>query len=80
MPDLVVRTTGLGKRYGARLALNQVDLAVRPGEVYGVLGPNGAGKSTLLRILLGLVRPSSGSVIVNGVPAGSRNRWQESAC
>jgi ABC-2 type transport system ATP-binding protein len=72
MPDLVVRTTGLGKRYGARLALNQVDLAVRPGEVYGVLGPNGAGKSTLLRILLGLVRPSSGSVIVNGVPAGSR--------
>jgi ABC-2 type transport system ATP-binding protein len=72
MPDLVVRATGLGKRYGARLALNQVDLAVRPGEVYGVLGPNGAGKSTLLRILLGLVRPSSGTVIVNGVPAGSR--------
>ena len=57
MPDLVVRATGLGKRYGARLALDQVDLAVRPGEVYGVLGPNGAGKSTLLRILLGLVRP-----------------------
>jgi ABC-2 type transport system ATP-binding protein len=70
--DLVVRTAGLSKRYGARLALDRVELAVRPGEVYGVLGPNGAGKSTLLRILLGLVRPTTGAAVVHGAPAGSR--------
>ena len=68
--EVVVRTVGLRKSYGARVALDGVDLEVRRGEVFGFLGPNGAGKSTLIRILLDLLRPGSGRVEVLGeVPA-----------
>jgi ABC-2 type transport system ATP-binding protein len=69
--DLVVRTDGLTKKYGERLAVDAVDLTVRRGEVYGFLGPNGAGKTTTLRMLLGLVSPSAGSAQVLGRPAGT---------
>jgi energy-coupling factor transporter ATP-binding protein EcfA2 len=55
-----IRTQGLSKRYGETLALDSLDLMVRPGEVYGCLGPNGAGKTTTIRLLLGLHRPSEG--------------------
>jgi ABC-2 type transport system ATP-binding protein len=61
----------LGKRYGATLALDGVDLQVHPGELVGLLGPNGAGKSTLVKIACGLVRPSDGEARVTGEPAGS---------
>src|SRR5205807_6793349 len=63
---------GLAKRYGAVEALSGVDLEVREGELVGLLGPNGAGKSTLVKIACGLVRASSGSAEINGLPAGSR--------
>ncbi|MEW2357087.1 ABC transporter ATP-binding protein [Spirillospora sp. NPDC029432] len=66
-----VRTTGLTKRYGPVLAVDGLDLDVRAGEVYGFLGPNGAGKTTTLRMLLGLVRPTAGSVSVLGDTGGS---------
>ena len=56
----IVMTKQLTKRYGDRLAFDAVNLTVRRGEIYGFLGPNGAGKTTTLRILLGLVRPTSG--------------------
>ena len=59
---MVVVTDGLRKEYGTVLALDDVDLEVRRGSVYGLVGPNGAGKSTLLGILGGLRSPSSGSV------------------
>jgi ABC-2 type transport system ATP-binding protein len=62
---------GLAKRYGATHALRGVDLDVAEGELVGLLGPNGAGKSTLVKSACGLVRPSAGSVLVCGVPAGS---------
>ena len=52
----VIETSGLTKRYGRTLALDRLDLTVRPGEVHGYLGPNGAGKSTTIRILLGVAR------------------------
>jgi ABC-2 type transport system ATP-binding protein len=55
------------KRYGEILAVDQVDLSIRPGEIFGLLGPNGSGKSTTLKMLLGLVQPDSGSVNVLGV-------------
>ena len=59
--ELVIETAGLTKRYGdAIVAVDGLDLRVRRGEVYGFLGPNGAGKTTTLRMLLGLVRPTSG--------------------
>jgi ABC-2 type transport system ATP-binding protein len=55
-----IHTEGLGKRYGETLALDALDLTVRPGEVYGYLGPNGSGKTTTIRLLLGLHRPTAG--------------------
>ena len=60
----VVRTQGLTKRYGEHAAVDTIGLTVRRGEVYGFLGPNGAGKTTTLRMLLGLVRPTSGAATV----------------
>jgi ABC-2 type transport system ATP-binding protein len=63
-----VRASGLVKRYGARTAVDDVDLAVAPGQVHGLLGPNGAGKTTLLRMLFGLIHPDAGSVELLGRP------------
>lgn len=70
--DFAVETRGLTKRYGSGvLAVSDLNLRVRTGEVYGFLGPNGAGKTTTLRMLSGLLRPSSGSAIVAGAAPGS---------
>src|SRR4051794_41702578 len=69
--DAVVRTHALTKRYGDRLAADAVSLTVRRGGVYGFLGPNGGGKTTTLRMVLGLVRPSSGTATVLGEPPGA---------
>ena len=66
MTNTIVVTEALTKRYGERLAVDEVSLSVRHGEVYGFLGPNGAGKTTTLRMLLGLVRPTSGTARVLG--------------
>lgn len=66
MTDNIVVTDGLTKRYGDRLAVDNVSLTVRRGEVYGFLGPNGAGKTTTLRMVLGLIRPTSGSTTILG--------------
>jgi ABC-type multidrug transport system ATPase subunit len=72
MTQLVIETRDLSKRYGARIvAVDRLEMRVRRGEVYGFLGPNGAGKTTTLRMLLGLVRPSSGSALVLGAEPGS---------
>lgn len=68
----LVETRGLTKQYGANvLAVQGLNLAIRVGEVYGLLGPNGAGKTTTLRLLAGLSRPTSGTAVVAGGPAGS---------
>lgn len=64
----VIETRGLTKTYGAVRALDGLDLSIPRGGVYGVLGPNGAGKSTLFRILLGLIRPTTGEARVMGGP------------
>jgi len=64
-----VRTQGLTKRYGETLALDSLDLAVKPGEVYGYLGPNGAGKTTTIRLLLGLHRATAGRAELFGLDA-----------
>ena len=67
----LVETSGLGKSYGSITAVQDLNLSVRRGEVYGFLGPNGAGKTTTLRMLLGLIRPSSGTATVLGETPGS---------
>jgi len=67
----IVETHGLTKRFGSRvLAVDSVDMSVRRGEVYGFLGPNGAGKTTTLRMLVGLIRPTSGTATVAGHTPG----------
>ena len=60
---------GLSRSFGGRAIVDQVDLALHPGEVVGLLGPNGGGKSTLLLLLAGLVRPTVGRVDIQGTPA-----------
>ena len=62
----IVRTDGLVKRYDGTLAVAGVDLAVEPGEIFGLVGPNGAGKTTTMRILATLLRPSSGDAEIAG--------------
>ena len=71
MNENVVQTRDLTKRYGDRLAVDRVSMTVRRGEVYGFLGPNGAGKTTTLRMMLGLVRPASGTATLLGRAAGT---------
>jgi ABC-2 type transport system ATP-binding protein len=67
---MVVRAVGLGKRYGPVTAVDGVDLRVGAGEVYALLGLNGAGKTTTIRMLLGMVRPTAGSVSLFGTAVG----------
>jgi ABC-2 type transport system ATP-binding protein len=62
----MIEAFGLSKRYGAKLAVDDLSFTVRPGTVTGFLGPNGSGKSTTMRLLLGLDRPTAGSSRVNG--------------
>jgi ABC-2 type transport system ATP-binding protein len=65
----VIATRGLSKDYGSGRGLFELDLEVLPGEVFGFLGPNGAGKSTTMRLLLDLIKPTSGSAQVLGLDA-----------
>jgi len=64
--EVVLRVVGLTKRYGARTAVQELDLAVRRGEVFGFLGPNGAGKTTAIAMILRLVAPDAGRVEILG--------------
>lgn len=62
MTDTALQTEGLTKRFGTRTAVDRLTMRLEWGDIYGFLGPNGAGKSTTLRMLLGLVRPTSGVI------------------
>jgi len=63
----MIKTQGLKKRYGKFTAVKGVDLEVRKGEVFGFLGPNGAGKTTTMKMVAGLLKPSEGTVWIDGV-------------
>jgi len=67
--NAAIETRALTKRYGSVEALTDLDLEVRPGEIFGFLGPNGAGKSTTIRILLGFLHPTAGGARVLGLDA-----------
>jgi ABC-2 type transport system ATP-binding protein len=69
-----IRTEGLTKRFGSTMAVDRLDLLVRPGEIFGFLGPNGAGKTTTIRMLAGVLRPSAGRIEVAGVDLGAEGR------
>ena len=62
-----VKLTSVSKRYGDITAVDYLDLDIKKGEIFGLLGPNGSGKSTTLKMILGLVKPDSGSVNVLGI-------------
>ncbi len=64
--DVAICAEGLTKRYGATLAVDDLNLLVQPGEVYGFLGPNGAGKTTTMRMIAGILKPTSGTVRIGG--------------
>jgi ABC-2 type transport system ATP-binding protein len=64
----VIRCEGLTKRYGGTVAVDDLDLVVEAGQVFGFLGKNGSGKTTTMRMLLGLITPSAGRAWVNGRP------------
>jgi len=64
--EIVIRAEGLTKRYGATVAVDDIDLEVRAGEIVGILGPNGSGKTTTILMLLGLTEPTAGRATVAG--------------
>ena len=70
----IIQTSDLCKQYGGALRVSHLNLSVPEGSVYGFLGPNGAGKSTTLKMILGLVRPTAGSIEVLGKSMDSANR------
>jgi len=76
--DAAITISGLTKRYGDVVAIDNLSLRIEPGEIYGFLGLNGAGKTTTIRMLLGMIRPSAGSVSPFGakVQPGQRSIWE----
>ena len=70
--DMILKTTGLCKKFKGQMAVNNVALNIQRNSVYGLLGPNGAGKSTTLKMITGILKPTSGSIEFNGHP------WQRS--
>ncbi len=66
MKDPIIQLTGLTKRYGKVTAVDQLDLHIYPGEIFGLLGPNGAGKTTSILMMLGLTEPTAGTAYVCG--------------
>ncbi len=71
-PDCVIETRRLTRRFKTITAVDQLDLAVRPGEIFGLLGPDGAGKTTTIRMLCGVMRPSAGAARVAGFDIARR--------
>ena len=66
--DYILQVTGLSKAFSGVKALNNVQLAVRRGEVHALMGENGAGKSTFMKVLIGLLTPDAGQIMVDGQP------------
>jgi len=75
----VLSAHGIVKRFGAATVLDNIDIAVRRGEVLALVGPSGCGKSTLLNILSGLLAPDDGELAVEGVPAAQVRDWRRIA-
>jgi ABC-2 type transport system ATP-binding protein len=72
MTTAVIETCGLRKQFGPTVAVSELSVNIRRGEVFGFLGPNGAGKTTSVKMLLGLIEPTSGSATLLGAPIGDR--------
>ena len=71
MAENIIEIADLTKKYGSFTAVDQLNLTIRKGDIFGLLGPNGAGKSTTILMMLGLTEPTSGSVKVCGIDSTS---------
>jgi ABC-2 type transport system ATP-binding protein len=80
MPENLIETRDLMKRYGDKVAVNHVSFDVHAGEVFGFLGPNGAGKTTTLKMIVGLLQPTSGMVKVAGYDVQTQSRLAKASC
>ena len=69
-----ISTTNLSKRYGNFVAVNNINLKIQEGSIYGFLGPNGAGKTTTMKLILGLVRRTTGTISIFNKPVNNKNR------
>ena len=67
MRETIIETRELTKMYGEKTAVNQLNLSVEKGEIFGLLGPNGAGKTTTILMLLGLTEPTEGQALIDGM-------------
>lgn len=70
----ILECRDLSKRFGAVQALDEVNLKIQPGRVIGLLGPNGSGKTTLLKLANGLLTPTSGEILIDGLAPGNESR------
>ena len=70
----ILECRDLSKRFGAMQALDEVNLKIQPGRVIGLLGPNGSGKTTLLKLANGLLTPTSGEILIDGLAPGNESR------
>ncbi len=71
--DMILKTTGLCKKFKGQIAVDNVDIHIQKNSVYGLLGPNGAGKSTILKMISGILRPTSGGIAFDGHPWSRRD-------
>ena len=71
---MIVATDNLSKEYDGVYRVQELDIQIKEGDIYGFLGPNGAGKSTTMKMLLGLVKPTSGTIEIMGKPFNEKNR------
>ncbi len=69
----MIEVRGVTKRFGAKCAVDRLDLEVRAGELFAFLGPNGAGKTTTIKMICGLLAPSAGTVRIGGFEASSQS-------
>ena len=73
-PRPVLEIAGLSKNYGNKQALNNINLALPAGRIIGLLGPNGSGKTTFIKLVAGILTPTTGSILINGVPPGPASK------
>jgi ABC-2 type transport system ATP-binding protein len=80
MPETLIETRNLMKRYGEKVAVNNVSFDVFSGEVFGFLGPNGAGKTTTIKMIVGLLQPTSGAAKVAGYDIQTQSMQAKASC
>ncbi|MGH8458789.1 MAG: ATP-binding cassette domain-containing protein, partial [Nevskiales bacterium] len=77
--QVLISASGLSRRYGATLAVQDINLELRAGDILGLLGPNGAGKTTTMRMLSGCLAPTSGRVQINGIDLADEPKQAKTA-